>query len=147
MLTVGIGLAVHFGGHGLPGGLRDPLGDALWAAMVYWIVSALSPTASPLGRSLAAIAFSYVVEFSQLYHSPWLDGLRATVLGQLVLGSGFDARDLPAYAVGVAIAATIDRITFARSSTETANSSVVTRSERSSLPSRSASDEGRRSAP
>ena len=34
---------------------------------------------------------------SQLYHTPTLDAIRATQAGQLVLGSGFDPRDLAAY--------------------------------------------------
>jgi hypothetical protein len=41
------------------------------------------------------------VEVSQLYHAPVVDAVRATRLGHLVLGSGFDARDLAAYAGGI----------------------------------------------
>jgi hypothetical protein len=43
-----------------------------------------------------------------MYHAPWIDALRSTTLVQLVLGSGYDARDLVAYALGVAAAALIE---------------------------------------
>jgi hypothetical protein len=46
---------------------------------------------------------------SQLYHAPALDALRATRAGHLVLGSGFDARDLAAYTAGVAAAVLLER--------------------------------------
>ncbi|MFM8818855.1 MAG: DUF2809 domain-containing protein, partial [Phycisphaerales bacterium] len=38
----------------------------------------------------------------QLHHAPWIDGIRATRLGALVLGSGFLWSDIACYAVGVA---------------------------------------------
>lgn len=41
------------------------------------------------------------VEFSQLYHAPWLGAIRATLPGRLVLGTTFHWPDLPACAVGV----------------------------------------------
>jgi len=48
-----------------------------------------------------ALAFCCAVEFSQLWHTPWLNAVRRTTAGHLVLGSGFNARDLVAYAGGV----------------------------------------------
>jgi hypothetical protein len=36
--------------------------------------------------------------------------VRATQVGHLVLGSGFEARDFAAYAVGVALAAVIEAL-------------------------------------
>ena len=54
------------------------------------------------GLSVAAVALlvSFGVEFSQLLQYPWLDSVRGTTLGHLVLGSTFNAPDLAAYAVG-----------------------------------------------
>lgn len=107
--TIALGLGVHrFGAAFGPAG-RDILGDALWAMMIAWWVGALAPGA-PLGaRSGAAFALCVVVEVSQLLHTPALDTLRATAGGQLVLGSGFDPRDLAAYALGVLTAAVLER--------------------------------------
>jgi len=100
----GIGLAVHLGGGALPSALRDKLGDALWAAMILCWLSALLPFVALGMRALAAFAICSAVELSQLLQAPWLDAIRATRIGHLVLGSGFDARDLFAYAGGVVCA-------------------------------------------
>lgn len=107
--TIGVGLGVHLGGWGLSFVLRDVLGDALWAAMVFWWAGALAPRAGVGARALGAVVFSYSIELSQLWHTPALDALRRTTVGHLVLGSGFDVRDLVAYAGGVGAAALVDR--------------------------------------
>jgi hypothetical protein len=52
-----------------------------------------------------AIGFSVAVEFSQLCHAPWIEALRATLPGKLILGSTFNWPDFPAYALGVALGA------------------------------------------
>lgn len=93
---------------------RDVVGDALWAAMIVWLVSAAAPAARLAMRSAAALAVCVAVELSQLYHAPALDALRNTTAGQLVLGSGFDPRDLLAYAGGVLAAAIVDRTWLAK---------------------------------
>jgi hypothetical protein len=54
------------------------------------------------------------VELSQLYHAAALDAVRATTAGHLVLGSGFDLRDLVAYGVGVGLVALLDSTAAAR---------------------------------
>lgn len=46
---------------------------------------------------------------SQLYHAPWIDSIRATSLGGLVLGFGFLVSDLICYTCGVLIAYFFDR--------------------------------------
>jgi hypothetical protein len=102
--TIALGLLVHLRGGGLPATVRDVLGDALWAAMIVWWVSALAPAMRPWRRYLFAYLVCALVELSQRFHTPALDALRATRLGHLVLGSGFDARDLLAYACGVGAA-------------------------------------------
>lgn len=114
LTTIVIGLAVHWGTATMSPSARDVLGDALWAAMVVWLVSAAAPTARLTARSAAALVICVVVELSQLYHAPALDALRATTGGRLVLGSGFDPRDLLAYAGGVCAAAIVDRTWLAK---------------------------------
>ncbi|MEP6733283.1 MAG: DUF2809 domain-containing protein [bacterium] len=99
--TIAVGLAIHWRATWLPPTLRDILGDALWAMMIAWWVGGVTPRTSVTTRASVALAICWAVEFSQLYHSRALDGWRLTLLGQLVLGSGFDPRDLGAYAIGV----------------------------------------------
>ena len=80
-------------------------GDALWALMVFVGFGFLVPRASTTVLSLMALTFSWGVELSQLYHAPWIDAVRATLPGRLVLGSTFNWPDLPAYALGIGLAA------------------------------------------
>ena len=68
----------------------------------------LLPRASMLMVSLLALTFAWGMEFSQLYHVPWIDAVRATLPGRLVLGSTCNWPDLPAYAVGIALGAFVE---------------------------------------
>jgi hypothetical protein len=108
LATIGIGLLVHLRGAPLGPAARDMLGDALWAAMIVWWTGVFAPRTRLSARAAAAYALCVAVEVSQLYHTPALDAIRATRAGHLVLGSGFDARDLLAYAAGVAVAALVE---------------------------------------
>jgi hypothetical protein len=105
--TLAIGLLLH-GRAALGPVARDVVGDALWAAMIAWWVGAVAPGARLLVRTAAAYIVCAAVELSQLYHAPAFDAARATPLGHLVLGSGFDERDLGAYALGVLGAALLE---------------------------------------
>lgn len=105
--TIAVGLAVHVGDTGLGVDARDVLGDALWAAMIVWWITAIAPRARLAQRAATAYALCALVELSQRIHTPTLDAIRATRLGHLVLGSGFDPRDFAAYAVGVLAAAVL----------------------------------------
>jgi hypothetical protein len=111
LATVLVGLALHLGGSSLPPAVRDVIGDALWAFMLACWVSAVWPRLARGARAALALGTCWAVELSQLYHTPGLDELRRTTLGHLVLGSGFDARDLAAYALGVLAAVLIERAT------------------------------------
>jgi hypothetical protein len=99
--VIALGLLVHETGLGLPPAARDFLGDALWAVMTFAWFSVLWPRGSIGVRAVLAVSLCWIVEASQAYHTPSLDALRQTTVGQLVLGSGFDPRDLAAYALGV----------------------------------------------
>ena len=49
------------------------------------------------------LAISFVVEAAQLYQASWINAIRSTTLGHLVLGSQFGWIDLVAYAVGACL--------------------------------------------
>lgn len=76
-------------------------GVALWALLVFLLISFIRPNLPLKKRVFIALCFSWVVEFSQLYHAPWIDEIRATRAGALILGSIFNWPDLAAYAAGV----------------------------------------------
>ena len=85
-------------------------GDALWALLVFLGFRCVLIRASILRVTLVSLAFCFAVEFSQLYHAPWIDSIRNTRLGALALGSIFNAPDLIAYAAGVALGGVIEMV-------------------------------------
>jgi hypothetical protein len=98
----------------LPAWLGKYPGDALWAMAVFWGYALCRPGTQTARLAGAALATSWAVEFLQLYHPSWLERIRATGPGHLVLGSTFHAPDLAAYAIGVAIAFALDRFFVSR---------------------------------
>jgi hypothetical protein len=110
LVTIAVGLAVHLGSTRVPLAVRDVIGDALWAVMLMWWVSALRPRLGRGARAGLALGICCAVEASQLFHTPGLDELRRTTLGHLVLGSGFDPRDFGSYALGIVTAMLIERV-------------------------------------
>lgn len=101
VITMILGIFSRKFGEYLPAFLRDYAGDALWALMVFWGFGFLSARASTGKIMLAALVFSYLIECSQLYQAEWINVLRHTTLGGLVLGFGFLWSDLVCYTVGV----------------------------------------------
>ena len=101
-LVIGAGLASRssLAAH-LPGFVSDYAGDALWALMVFLGFGFVFPRWKTSSVALASLAFAFGIEFSQLYQGDWLNRIRATRLGALVLGAGFLWSDLVCYTVGV----------------------------------------------
>ncbi len=108
MAVMVLGLASRRYGNHMPALLAEYAGDTLWALLVFLGVSALQPDARLLVRGGVALGFAFLVEISQLYHAPWIDAIRGTQLGGLVLGYGFLWTDLVCYATGVGIGVTLD---------------------------------------
>lgn len=84
-------------------------GDALWALLVFCGFGFLFTRISTLRLAIISLGFAWIIEFSQLYHAPWIDAFRAMRVGHLVLGSTFNAPDLLAYAVGIAMGVIFER--------------------------------------
>ena len=51
-------------------------GDALWALMVFVGFGLLLPRLSTWMLAVLATGFAVAIEFSQLYHAPWIEALR-----------------------------------------------------------------------
>lgn len=92
----------------LPAFVVAHAGDALWALLVYLLVALLRPSFPAWQIGLAALGFAFAIELSQLYQAPWIDALRATLPGRLVLGQGFLWVDLLRYSAGVAAGIVLD---------------------------------------
>lgn len=108
VLTIALGLASRRVTWLFPAALGKYPGDALYAVLVYWLLAQLAPRISPLRTAMVCTALCWGVEFLQLWHPPWLQAIRGTTPGHLVLGSSFAAMDLLAYAAGASVAAAIE---------------------------------------
>ena len=78
-------------------------GDAVWAIMAFFAWGLLLPNSSTNRLALYALITSYADEFSQIYQAEWIDEIRRTPLGHLILGSTFSWFDMLAYTIGVAL--------------------------------------------
>ena len=76
--------------------------------MVFWGFGLLAPRARTWRVAVAAVAFCFAIELLQLYQAPWIDAVRATTPGRLVLGQGFHAFDLVCYVIGAGIGAALE---------------------------------------
>jgi len=108
LATIVAGLAVRLVPLGLPSFLVKYGGSMLWAAMIYWIVSTLSPRWPWLIALLLSGSFATAVEFFKLYRSPGMDAFRLTLPGMLLLGRYFSVRDIVAYWVAICATALLD---------------------------------------
>jgi hypothetical protein len=115
---IGVGLALRRFGYdlGLPFLVVKYGGSVLWGAMVYLALAALLNSTRAVPVIAFAVGIAASVEFSRLYHTPWLDEFRLTTAGALLLGRVFSLWNILAYVAGIVTAAFIDR-RLARSKT------------------------------
>lgn len=104
LTTIVAGLASRssLAGH-LPIFVATYAGDTLWALTLFLVLGFAFPKAWPGTIALTTLALSFVVEFSQLYQGGWINALRDTRIGALVLGHGFLWSDLLCYTAGCAV--------------------------------------------
>lgn len=110
IMVIILGLASRQYQQYLPEFIGQYAGDTLFGWMAFLLFALFIRRAGPWLPALCALALSYGIEFSQLYHAEWIDAIRATTLGGLVLGFDFLVSDLICYAVGILIGVLIDLI-------------------------------------
>lgn len=103
-IVIVTGLAVH---RWAPGAFGDIAGDALYAAAAYLAAVIVLPRLSPIACGAIALTWCAAVELFQLTGVPLVWGAAVPAL-KLVLGTGFDARDLVVYTAAVAASVVID---------------------------------------
>ena len=86
------------------------IGDVLWATMIYFIIRFLFISKKIKFIVLISLLFCYAIEFSQLYKAPWIDNLRHTLFGRLVLGETFLWGDLLSYTIGIAVGIFVEKL-------------------------------------
>jgi glycopeptide antibiotics resistance protein len=108
IIVIILGLASRIYGQSLPRFVAENAGDMLWAMMVYFGFRFLFVRRGIPFAAFLSFLFSFGIEFSQLYQAEWINQVRSTVIGALVLGHGFLVVDLFRYSAGIFIAAFLD---------------------------------------
>lgn len=83
-------------------------GDVLWAMMVFFIIRFLFVSSNISAIVFSGLAICFLIETSQLYQEEWINQIRQTIPGKLILGQGFLWSDILAYVAGIALASSID---------------------------------------
>ena len=104
LITIILGLLSRASFVGLP----SYVGDVLWAVMVFWILYAIFPKMKRTKVAIYALLFPYAIELLQLYHAPWIEEIRHTLLGGLILGFRFSFGDIVYYTIGILLAFSLD---------------------------------------
>lgn len=110
IITIILGLASRKWSILLPSFVAQNAGDMLWAMMVYFGFRLLLVRKSTLTAIWLSFLFSFGIEFSQLYQEDWINQIRGTTLGSLILGKGFLVEDLARYTVGIIVATVLDAV-------------------------------------
>lgn len=85
-------------------------GDACYALMMFFIVRFLCIHTSTGSVAVASTVTCFLIECSQLYQAPWIQAVRTTLPGRLILGQGFLWTDLAAYLAGIIVAVLVEKL-------------------------------------
>lgn len=72
---------------------------------IFWIllVILINPKIKPSIATIWVFMITVLLEFMQLWHPPFLEAIRATLIGRLLIGTTFDWWDFPHYMLGCTI--------------------------------------------
>lgn len=85
-------------------------GGVLYVMFFVLLVGLIRPTPRPLALAAPIVlAATCLIEVTQLWRPPLLEGIRGTFVGRTLLGSQFSWTDFPHYALGAAIGWAIGR--------------------------------------
>jgi hypothetical protein len=87
----------------LPWFLSQYTGDTMWALAFFALFRAILIKSNLFTVFLVTLDFSFLIELSQLWHPDWLENIRRTAVGGLLLGFGFQWTDLICYTAGCLI--------------------------------------------
>jgi Protein of unknown function (DUF2809) len=99
LAIVPLGYAIRFS-HILPEYFHDVGGSIAYQILLMLLVLFIYPSANLRLTAIWACVVSCAIESLQLYQPPWLQAIRATLPGRLILGTTFLWSDFPAYFVG-----------------------------------------------
>jgi hypothetical protein len=90
--------------------LDKEVGDLLWATAFYLFFVLCLPRRRPVFAAALAIAVTFSIEFLKFYRAPWIESVRSTYAGGLLLGHKFFWHDFLSYALGVGLGLALDRL-------------------------------------
>jgi NO-binding membrane sensor protein with MHYT domain len=99
---------------GFPYPVYEYAGDILWGMNLYMVFRLIFPRENIPMITFISFTTSVLVEFSQLYHAPWIDSFRDTFIGAMLLGYGFLWSDILCYAIGTALGVITDVVYLSR---------------------------------
>lgn len=114
IITIVTGIFIRIKKAWFPDIVNLYLGDIFYAFMMYYIVSFIAINKKSIFCGLLALIICYSIELSQLYQAVWINEIRQTIPGRLILGSGFLWSDLLAYFLGILAALLIDNLWFSK---------------------------------
>jgi hypothetical protein len=99
IIILPLGYLIRFYGTA-PEWLNDSFGSI--AYQIFWIllIALFFPNASPVWTAVGVCLASCAIEYLQLWHPPFLQAIRATFPGRLILGNTFTWSDFPSYFIG-----------------------------------------------
>lgn len=108
IIVIILGLSTRYFTRTLPKWMILYAGDTLWALMIFLILGFVFKKLASIKIALLATVFAFLIELTQLYSSPWIDGIRRTKIGGLILGYGFLWSDILCYCLGISIGFCLD---------------------------------------
>jgi hypothetical protein len=114
IITIPIGLAVRLLPLHLPWFLYKYLGSTLWAIALYWFLATLLPKLRPRALATIALLVATLLELSRLIPIAPIDAFRETFAGKILLGRYFSLKNIAAYLLAIALAATFDHLFLPR---------------------------------
>ncbi|MBE9143750.1 DUF2809 domain-containing protein [Planktothrix mougeotii LEGE 06226] len=99
-----IGLASKFYKGPFDVWLNNSMGGVFYEMFWVLLVILINPILSPGWVAFWVFIVTSILEFAQLWKPPFLEVIRATLLGRLLLGTTFSGWDFPYYIIGCGLA-------------------------------------------
>ncbi len=84
------------------------VGDILWGLAVFLLMRFIFIQKPLPFTVIVSIIYAYATELSQLYSAPWIDNLRQTFFGKVMLGETFYLGDLASYTIGIGLGVLVE---------------------------------------
>ncbi|MFD2144190.1 ribosomal maturation YjgA family protein [Mucilaginibacter antarcticus] len=84
------------------------IGDILWGLTAFLLMRFLFIKKSLQFAVVISGIYVTLTELSQLYHAPWIDKIRPTFIGRVMLGETFLLTDILCYFIGIGLGILIE---------------------------------------